>query len=449
MNSSFPLSSVPPQGSIGSAWRLDEYPRAIIHFDGDAFFTSVEQALNPSLQGRPVVTGKERGIIACASYEAKALGIRRGIPLWEARRRCPDLVVLPSDYETYSLMSLRMFEIVRRFTPMVEEHSIDEGFADLTGLRRLYREQYVDIARRIQSAIATELGLTVSIGLSLTKTLAKLASDLQKPAGLIAVPGAELHRFLADRPMATVWRVGPNTVALLQKYGVQTALDFVRRPSAWAECLLGKVGLHIWNELRGDAMDPVQTAPNTFYATISKGKTFTSPSSNPEFVYARLVRNAESAFIKLRRHRLRARTLLTVLVQDNFHRRAAGVQFNRPTSAIHEAMPALRTLFGRLYEPTTLYRATMVVLGEIESGHTEQPDLFDDRLHIERLTAASRVIDVVRQLCGKHRLALGTALFLTHHPRNDRDEEPWRHTVRLPGETARRRLGIPLWRIKV
>lgn len=444
-----PAPSPAPPTSAGTPWRLDDYPRAIIHFDGDAFFTSVEQALNPSLRGRPVVTGKERGIIACASYEAKALGIRRGVPLWEARRRCPDLVVLPSDYETYSLMSLRMFEIVRRFTPMVEEHSIDEGFADLTGLRRLHRDDYIGIARRIQSAIAAELGLTVSIGLSLTKSLAKLASDIRKPAGLTAVPGAELHRFLADRPLDEVWGFGPNTVALLQKHGLRTALDFVRRPAAWAERLLGKVGLEIWNELRGDSMYPVQTAPKTTYATISKGKTFTSPSSDRDVVYARLVRNAESAFIKLRRHGLRARSLLAVLVKQDFRRRAAGARLDRATAAIHEILPALRALFERLYEPATPYRATMVVLGEIEADRFEQPDLFEDRPRIERMTAASRVMDAVRELYGKHRLALGTALFLSAHPRTERDEEPWRRTIRLPGENDRRRLGIPVWRITV
>ncbi len=443
--SSSAASSPPP----GAPWRLDDYPRAIIHFDGDAFFTSVEQALNPALRGRPVVTGKERGIIACASYEAKALGIRRGIPLWEARRRCPELVVLPSDYETYSLMSLRMFEIVRRFTPMVEEHSIDEGFADLTGLRRLYREDYASIARRIQATIVAELGLTVSIGLSLTKSLAKLASDLHKPAGLTAVPGAELHRFLAERSLEDVWGFGPNTVALLQKHGLRTALDFVRRPAAWAEQWLGKVGLEIWHELRGDSRYPVQTEPKPAYATISKGKTFTAPSSDREFVYARLVRNAESAFIKLRRHRLRARALLAVLVKQDFRRRAAGARLDRATAAIHEILPALRTLFEQLYEPATPYRATMVVLGEIETDRFEQPDLFEDRPRIERMTAASRVMDAVRELYGKHRLALGTALWLSHHPRTERDEEPWRRAVQLPGENARRRLGIPIWRITV
>ena len=119
----------------------------------DAFFASVEQAIDTSLRGKPVVTGKERGIIACASYEAKALGVKRGIPLHEAVKMCKQLIVLPSDYETYGLYSKRMFDIMRRFTPTVEEYSIDEAFAELSGLRRLYRTGYEEIAWKIKQAI--------------------------------------------------------------------------------------------------------------------------------------------------------------------------------------------------------------------------------------------------------------------------------------------------------
>ena len=286
---------------------LYSFPRAILHVDGDAFFASVEMSVNPALKGRPLVTGAERGIIACASYEAKALGIKRGIPLHEARRLCPGLVVLPSDYETYSLYSRRMFDIMRRHTPTVEEYSIDEGFADITGLRRIARAPYEAIARRIQQDIRRELDLDVSIGLSLTKTLAKLASKAGKPAGLLAIPGREIHRFLQTLPLDKVWGFGPNTVQLLAKFGLSTAHDFASRPEAWAVRVLGKVGREIWNELRGAAMRPVLAEEKPAQASLSKGKTFPAPSADPDYVHAALLRNVESAFIKLRRNRLRAR----------------------------------------------------------------------------------------------------------------------------------------------
>ena len=202
---------------------LSSYPRAIVHLDGDAFFTSVEQAMVPALKGRPVVTGKERGIIACASYEAKALGIARGMPLFDAKRICPELVILPSDYETYGIYSRRMFNIMRRFTPVVEEYSIDEAFADLTGLRRLYHTSYEDIARKMQGEIQRELGMTVSVGLAPTKSLAKLCSKFRKPEGFMPLEGPAIHRFLPQIALGKVWGFGPNTVNLLEKQGLRTA----------------------------------------------------------------------------------------------------------------------------------------------------------------------------------------------------------------------------------
>src|SRR5512143_740842 len=148
--------------------QFSSWPRAILHVDADAFFASCEQAIHPELRGRPVITGKERGIVAAASYEAKARGVSRGVRLSEVKKICPEAVILPSDYETYSLFSVRMFEILRRFSPDVEEYSIDEAFVDLTGLRRSSHGPYELIARAMQTAIETELGITVSAGVSLS-----------------------------------------------------------------------------------------------------------------------------------------------------------------------------------------------------------------------------------------------------------------------------------------
>ncbi len=130
---------------------ISSWPQAILHLDADAFFASCEQAIHPELKGRPVITGKERGIVAAASYEAKARGVQRGVRLSEVKKLCPDAVILPSDYETYSLFSVRMFEIMRRFSPDVEEYSIDEAFVDLTGLRRSFHGSYEAIAEKMQT----------------------------------------------------------------------------------------------------------------------------------------------------------------------------------------------------------------------------------------------------------------------------------------------------------
>jgi DNA polymerase IV len=160
------------------------------------------------LQGRPVVTGKERGIAASMSYEAKACGVTRGMRLAEIKKRCPEVVILPSDYETYSLLSKRFFAIVRRYTPEVEEYSIDECFADVTGLRRPLRMSYIQIAERIKQDLDTELGFTFSVGLAPNKVVAKIASKWQKHSGLTAISGRELHHYLAQLPVEHVWGIG-------------------------------------------------------------------------------------------------------------------------------------------------------------------------------------------------------------------------------------------------
>ncbi|MBA4422844.1 MAG: DNA polymerase IV, partial [Syntrophus sp. (in: bacteria)] len=209
---------------------LHSWPRAILHVDGDAFFTSCEEAIHPELKGKPIITGGERGIVACASYAAKALGIQRGVPLREAKRIVPSLIVLPSDYETYSLFSRRMFNIMRRFTPQVEEYSIDEAFADLTGMRRALQASYETIALGIQAEIARDLKITVSVGLSITKVLAKVASKHRKPAGFTLIPGRAIASYLADLPVGKVWGIGHATTNYLGKMGIRTALEFARLP---------------------------------------------------------------------------------------------------------------------------------------------------------------------------------------------------------------------------
>lgn len=430
---------------------LRSFPRAVVHVDGDAFFTSVEQALHPALRGRPVVTGRERGIIACASYEAKARGVKRGVALWEARRICPGLVVLPSDYESYSVFSKRMFEIMRRYTPEVEEYSIDEGFADLTGMRQVFRKSYREIAAEMQRTIAAELDLTVSIGLSLSKGLAKIASDFQKPRGLTPVPGHALHRFLPRIALGEVWGLGPSRVALLGKFGLRTAWDFVQCEPDWVRRLLHKPGLEIWHELRGEAVLPIETDERRPLASISKTKTFSAASAEPDFIHAKLLRNVESAFIKLRRHRLRAGEIHVSLRLKDYHERGLGARLERPVTLAQQVAPLVRECFERLYRPGAEYRATGVVLGRLEDDRERQYDLFDDVANLERARRVGELIERVNGRYGKHRIFLATGLHLDRGEGvvAERDSPCWRKRNLLAGETPRKRIRLPLLDIRV
>lgn len=419
------------------------FPRAILHIDGDAFFASVEQALDPSLRGKPVVTGKERGIIACPSYEAKALGIKRGIPLFEARKKCPGLIVLPNDYETYGLYSRRMFNLMRKYTPLVEEYSVDEGFVDITGLRRVFRSSYQDIALKLQAEIQAELGITVSVGLSLTKSLAKLCSDFRKPNGFTAVPGRYIHLLLQRIALGDVWGFGPNTVALLEKSGLRTAYDFAVRPEAWASRRLNKPGREIWSELRGHSVWNVTPEEKTSYATIVKSKTFTPASSERGFVYAKLIRNVEAAFRKARRYHLRAELLGVVLRHHDFRHEGLEARLNRPASSTLEAVPLVQRLFDRVFLPCCTYRSTMIVLGKLKNDRIEQMDLFEDRLHIESLQRLTNAVDAVNSKYGRHTVCSATSLYLHNRPADPREEAPPRRGRIMKGETFHRRLAIP------
>ena len=171
-------------------------------------------------------------------------------------KHAPTSSFFPSDYESYSLYSKRMFENHAPLHTVVEEYSIDEGFVDLTGLRRVHRMSYEQIARSMQQAIQDELDLTVSVGLSLSKGLCKIASDYRKPNGFTAVRGRHIHLFQRI-PTEEVSGLGPNSVQMLQKYGVHTAYDFVQRPEKWVDKLLHKPGREIWHELRGKSLLPV------------------------------------------------------------------------------------------------------------------------------------------------------------------------------------------------
>ncbi|MCX7818795.1 MAG: DNA polymerase IV [Kiritimatiellae bacterium] len=215
---------------------MDAPPRVILHADMDAFFAAVEQLDHPELRGRPVIVGaapNRRGVVAAASYEARAFGVRSAMPSRRAARLCPHGVFLPPRIERYEEMSRRVLAILERFTPLVEPLSIDEAVLDVTGAQRLFGDG-VQIARQIKAAIREELGLTVTIGVAPNRFLAKLASELGKPDGLVVVPtGPEAVRaWLAPLPVGRLWGVGAATERRLRRHRITTIGDVAAMPLA-------------------------------------------------------------------------------------------------------------------------------------------------------------------------------------------------------------------------
>jgi DNA polymerase IV len=426
---------------------LDAFPRAIVHIDGDAFFASCEQSRRPKLQGQPVVTGKERGIAASMSYEAKARGVTRGMRIADIRKVCPEAVILPSDYETYSLLSKRFFVIVRRYTPEVEEYSIDKCFADLTGLRRPLRMSYLKIAERIKKELDAELGFTFSVGLAPNKVMAKIASKWAKPSGLTAIPGRELHRFLAKLPVEKVWGIGPNTTAFLRKHDIQTALEYAQRPEAWVKKYLSKPFYQIWQELNGHYVFELAIGEHDTYYTIQKVKTFTPASSDRAFVFAQLAKNIENACIKARKYKLATQRVVIFLRTQQFRDFGLEVQLSGPTQFPNDILRAVTQAFEDLFDPSAAYRATGVILLKLTEAYYGQLDLFGETIRMQRLSNLYESVDTLREKYGKHTVFLG-ASFLAHQSAQhdgERGHLPERRRELLPGETARKRLGIPMF----
>lgn len=424
---------------------LHSWPRAIVHLDGDAFFASCEQAVHPEYRGKPVVTGKERGIVAAASYEAKAKGVARGVPLWEVKKLCPEAIIVPSDYETYSLFSKRMFAIMRRFTSLVEEYSIDEGFADITGLQRPYHASYGTIARRMKETIESELGITVSVGVSLSKVLAKIASKYKKPSGLTLIPGRSIHTFLKVTPLEKVWGIGPRTAAYCRNFGLKTAWDFAKQSEDEVRERYTKPHYEIWQELNGHQVYEVVTEEKITYASISKTKTFSPPSRDPNYVFAQLLKNLENTCIKARRYHLLARGLILFLKKQDFSQVGVEIILSRASAYPPDMTKAMRQAFGKLFKAGCEYRATGVILTSLTQDTVVQTSLFDEPVRLTKLQRVYEAMDSLAERFGKHTVHLASSLPAHGTPQHvqARGDVPERKRSRVKGETSRIHLNIP------
>lgn len=422
------------------------FPRAILHIDGDSFFASCEVSKNPKLRGKPVITGKERGIVSACTYEAKARGVKRGMRLFEVKKLCPDAVVLPSDYETYSLFSARMYEIVRRCTPAVEEYSIDECFADLAGMRRVHHMGYRDMAERIKEELDRELGMTFSIGLSATKVLAKIGSKWKKPSGLTVIPLPDAPQYLAKTEAGAVWGIGPNTAAYLQKFGIHSALQFAERKEEWVRSKLSKPFFEIWQELNGVVAYELDTTGRKTYQSISKTKTFTPPSRDGAFIYSQLSKNIENACIKARRWRLSTPQVFFFLKTQDFKYHGCEITLPHRSSVPQDILREVKNYFPKVWKRGVAYRATGITLLKLADDSAAQLDLFGG---VDKSQAKKQVFDSVDQVAakyGKHSLFLGSSFQAVQFGAHlgERGDVAERVKTLFQGETARRRLNIPM-----
>lgn len=280
--------------------------RRIIHADLDAFFASVEQLDNPELRGRPVVVGgppDARGVVAAASYEARAYGVRSAMPMATALRLCPQAVRVSPRFDRYGELSRRVMEIFRGVTPLVEQISLDEAFLDVTDNALPAEEVAAALKRRIHE----ELGLTVSIGVASSKSVAKIASDFEKPDGLTVVPPGGEREFLAPLPVRNLWGVGPKTAESLAGESVTTIGELAAKSEEWARSRYGQRGLYLLRLARGEDTSPVTVEHET--KSVSSETTFPRDVSSGHELEAALRDLAEHTARRLRRAAFRGKTV--------------------------------------------------------------------------------------------------------------------------------------------
>jgi len=382
--------------------------KTILHIDGDAFFVGVEMAKNPKLKGKPVVTGEERGIVSALSYEAKAIGIKRGMPIFRVKRDFPKVIILPGDYKAYVKYSGKMFDIVRRYADDVEEYSIDECFADLTGLERLLKMNYKQIAERIKKEINDELNISVSIGLAPTKVLAKVASKYVKPNGLTIITKDTILDYLVKTPIEKIWGIGPKTSEFLKKKGIITAKDFVTKKIDWIKENLSQPYEVLWSELNGEYLMKIDPITKTVYSSIQKTRSFHPNTNDKVFLLSQLSKHVEEACAKARYYKLVPKKVSFFLKTKDFVYHEYQISLTSPTNAAEIIIPLIEANFIKVYKKNILYRTTGVTLQELVSDSVTQGDLFGSNNLAKKFEIIHEQIDSLENKFGKHMVYLAS-----------------------------------------
>jgi DNA polymerase-4 len=290
---------------------MDAHPcasyRIIAHLDLDAFFASVEENLDPSLRGKPVIVGGgERGVVATANYIARRYGVHSAMPLRTARSLCPHGVYLNGNHRLYAEYSRKLMDILGQYSPLVEQVSVDEAYVDLTGTERLLGP-VVRTTRAIQRRVQEELSLSISVGLATNKLVAKVASDLEKPHGFTVVRPGEETAFLAPLPVEKLPGVGPALLGQLHDRGVVTVGDLASVPEHLLRLSFGQWGEILARRCRGE--DPRPVAVREAVKSISRETTFDEDSTDTGLLESTLLHLTEDVCRRLRRQRLEARTV--------------------------------------------------------------------------------------------------------------------------------------------
>jgi DNA polymerase-4 len=376
--------------------------RTILHVDLDAFFAAVEQRDRPELRGRPVIVGGDpsgRGVVSASSYEARVYGVHSAMSLREALRRCPDGVFLPVDGRRYQQASRDVMTVLRRYTPVVEPISIDEAFLDVTGSQALFGTGPT-IAAAIKAAVRGEVGLTVSVGVATTKLVAKVASDLRKPNGLVVVEPGHEAAFLAPLEISRLWGVGAKTAAVLADYGVRTIGDLAALSPDLVTRRFGKHGASLVARARGIDEDPVHEGDPA--KSVGHEHTFDVDTSDREIIERTLLAMSEGVAGRLRSAGVRASTIAVKIRDSSFRTITRQRTLPEPTDLTE---PIFRTALELARPEVRGLRVRLLGVSASNLGEREQLGLFSTE--DPRRRAAIEAADALRHRYGADAVTRG------------------------------------------
>lgn len=358
---------------------------AIVLVDCNNFFVSCEELFDPSLKGRPVcVLGNNDGCVIARSNPAKDLGVAMGMPYFIAKKKFKDVIYLSGNHSKYREISRKIMQKLYDFSPTVEKYSIDEAFIDITGCERAHKAPYFEIAQKIRLSIKDEIGIDVSIGLSSSKTLAKLASEIAKSnlrkktdiSGVFEINVQNMGEILRTTSINEIWGIGRNLDKTLRRHNIRSALDFINLPEDFLKRNLGKNGLDMQKELSGVSINPV-SAEEEAPKSISKTASFRHFVDDKSVIKNALNHHCHLVCTQLRSQNLTAKLLVVMLRTKDFKVYTNKLALDTPIESEFEINKEIYRLFDEIYLKGVMYRSSGVILSRIEKKKEEQLGLFN------------------------------------------------------------------------
>ena len=354
--------------------------RHILHADMDAFYTSVEQRDNPRLRDKPVVVGgspEGRGVVASASYEARRFGVRSAMPMRTALQRCPKAVVVKPRFDRYGEVSRQVMAIFRQITPLVEPLSLDEAFLDVTASVTPVRTPD-QIASELKWRVKEGLGLTISVGVATSKSVAKIASDMEKPDGLKFVPPGSEREFLASLAVEKLWGIGPKTAARLNSEGIRTIGDLASQSEEWFRTRFGRTGPHLRGLALGQDDRPVVVQRDT--KSVSAETTLGKDTDDPEVLLKLVNRLSQRVSQRLSHSELQGRTVKVKLRLADFTTFTRQKTLAKPVGSSEDIALTAGTLLRAEHQPGRLFRLVGVGVSGFDQTQQEGEKSLQPRL---------------------------------------------------------------------